>query len=434
MNEDFPFNLLITSNDLIQQKTPQGEIVESFVNPSVSSYTGRNYRIGSSMRDWKARIKLGQSATTYFSAGRQGAISTSGTVFSRRPNGPNWYECTTTGRYSPGAGLPDAINVDTTYADGQALIRIYRKLRKTKTRFQGGVFLGELSEAIRMIRRPAKALRDGVDKYFKTIDKRVRKVNNVPQLQKVIGDTYLEASFGWDPFIKDISDISKEIRRLGENDTRSRLSAFCMDENAFFDILEQMQSFGTDHPTRMNRMVKTYAYVRYILGKRVHVQALGVPRVMEQFGLVKAQLLPALWELRPWSFLIDYFTNIGDLVEATSTETEDVLWVNKTVRTGIKHIYISTLDLPRFYTDYPSGVIEGSPGITVFYSTAIVRSPLSTLPFPSFSLDLPGKARQWLNMAGLIASKTAASDTIYKTVERISRRSTSTKRAFGSAI
>lgn len=416
----------MSSVDVIQQKTPDGVVLSTDISPSVGKHSGSRERYGVSQPNWRWLIRLGSQAGTTFSASRNWAYGAQGTAFSRRPNGPNWYEVTTTGQYSPGASFPDALSVSSLEVEQLALTRLYKKLRKSETRFQGAVFLGELRESIQMLKHPAKAFRNGIDKYFRTIDKRVRTVHNVPQLRKVVADTYLEASFGWSPFLSDIADISKEIKRLGENDQRQRLSSTVEQEDKYFDIQDQIQSFGTDHPCRMDRVVKTNVSCRFIIGKRVRVQALGVPKLLTQFGLIQSQIVPALWELTPWSFLLDYFTNIGDLVDATSTSTEDVLWTLKTVRRRKEWIYLLRPDGARFYGDYPTGTYEASvPAITVFAASRVDRTPMVGLPMPSFSLDLPGLGRKWLNMGALLASKTAAGTSYYKTLQRVSRPSRS---------
>lgn len=418
------FTQHMSSVDLLQQRAPDGTLLSSEIHSDVGIHNGFRERYGVSQPNWRWLIRLGSQAGTEFSASRNWAYGATGTAFSRRPNGPNWYEATTTGQYNPGASFPDALLVPTDEVEQLALARIYKKLRRSETRFQGAIFLGELRESIQMLKRPAKALRDGVDKYFRTIDKRVRRVHNVPQLRKVVADTWLEYSFGWSPFFSDIADISQEIKQLGRNDTRSRISSKVEFEDSFFDISDQMQLFGTDHPIRMDRKVKTKVSCRYIVGKRLRVQALGVPKVLTQFGLIQSQIVPALWELTPWSFLIDYFTNIGDLVDAVSTSTEDVLWVLKTVRRQIEWQYLLRPDLDRFYQWYPSGTYEiSTPALTVFAASRVDRTPLSSLPFPSFSLDLPGFGKKWLNIGSLLASKTAASTSYYKTLQRVSRPS-----------
>lgn len=423
--ESKPIAYVIPLQQVIVQTDGSGAVQSTVLDNLSATHNGTWRRYGVSQPNWRALIAAGRNATTPFEGSRVTASGTSGTMFSRRPNGTWDYQCTTTGHYTPGAGFPDAFSVDTSYCDNQALTRILKKIRKHRTKFTGATFLGELRQTIGMMRRPATALRNGVNKYFQTVDKRLRKVRNVPQMRKVISDSYLEASFGWEPAISDIADISKEVKRLGEADQRTRLSAFCQDESAIFDIVDSAGLFGTDHPIRVNRYVKELAYVRYTVGMRVSMQAFGVPKILTQFGLTKSELVPALWELTPWSFLWDYFTNIGDLISAASTVTEDVLWVCKTTRRSRQWIYTAVADENQFYQWYPTGILEGSPGSCVMSASAVSRTPLEKLPMPRFEFSVPGFSRKWLNMAALAASRTSALTTFYNVRKRISRPSTS---------
>jgi hypothetical protein len=48
------------------------------------------------------------------------------------------------------------------------------------------------------------------------------------------------------------------------------------------------------------------------------------------FGFNPQNFIPAAWELLPWSFLADYFTNIGDILTASIVSTKHLAYTNRT--------------------------------------------------------------------------------------------------------
>lgn len=74
------------------------------------------------------------------------------------------------------------------------------------------------------------------------------------------------------------------------------------------------------------------AYVRFAAGydQRLLAPAGTLQRIRELAGLDFRNLVLAGWELTPWSFLIDYFVNVGDLLDAALSSTTNVVWANRT--------------------------------------------------------------------------------------------------------
>jgi hypothetical protein len=108
-------------------------------------------------------------------------------------------------------------NLDTTKAENSAVVNFVRKVKAVNRSFQGGIFLGELAEAVRMVKSPMRTLRGGLDDYVSALKKKRPMIARVPPKRResvaarVLSDTWLEYSFGWAPLFGDVEDGVKAI-------------------------------------------------------------------------------------------------------------------------------------------------------------------------------------------------------------------------------
>jgi hypothetical protein len=125
------------------------------------------------------------------------------------------------------------------------------------------------------------------------------------------------------------------------------------------------------------------------------------------FGFSPEQFLPTAWELLPYSFLIDYFTNIGDIIYGWSTLTADLAWCNRTSRKWFERTVICNSDLSFAKTLIPDmTVVTGTPSKSVVTKTSVSRAEYNGTLIPDFTFELPSfGSLRWLNIAALIASR-----------------------------
>lgn len=297
---------------------------------------------------------------------------------------------------------------------------------------QGLVFLGELRETIRMIRSPAKALRAEVDRYLddltkkskgipvfngrkrkketrKSFEKRKKSFDQAraKKLNKALADTWLEWSFGVKPLIKDVEDGLKAYSRLTEKQRWSTFTATATKE--YQHPLQYYQSAWGQVPldglrTKVNGYSRRY---RVTLRYKAESDYSPGERKRELFGLTLKEFVPTLWEVLPWSFLADYFANIGEVLEASVTDTSNFIWG---VRTDRDYTTVSRKEwVPSDRIKQEAGQLYRGSGGTVGNQEQswkrIYRRRITSVPFPSFRLEVPGKPQQWLNMAALAVSK-----------------------------
>jgi hypothetical protein len=170
------------------------------------------------------------------------------------------------------------------------------------------------------------------------------------------------------------------------------------------EITDDGWLFRWDVSTFERQSVLVYGAVRLKMGELPYQWA-------EEFGFEPKDFAPAIWEGIPYSFLVDYFTNVGEIVNALSFPQSDVAWVartfhNDSIRDGTRArvVMVGAAETPFVKRE----LLRFVPP-TAYWSRAYVDriSYHASLPLPSFQLEIPGSKnwRKWLNMAALAGSR-----------------------------
>lgn len=199
----------------------------------------------------------------------------------------------------------------------------YEKFSPLKPRVDMGQFFAEFGEIPRMLRATAKFFRNiwrsmgGAKTWFGP---------------KHVADEWLNTQFGWVPFLSTLSDlirttqnVSSYIERLrrfnGKWEKRGGRVAK-VNTTSEYDMLHNVL-FSADSRFSISTNVKTSVETKfdawYEAKYRYWIPELrkpGIPlSVLNQmYGM---RVSPALiWELIPWSWLIDWFADIGRILQA----------------------------------------------------------------------------------------------------------------------
>jgi hypothetical protein len=364
-----------------------------------------DYRNGSSNPRWRQIIKAGGNATTSL-VGQTRRVDTKVDGFLKLTD--VWGDLSIMQEYTF-SGLfqsPEFMytSSDFTSADNAALKLTYRRIKDQRTSFQGLIFLGELRESIRMIKSPAKALRTGISEYLDTAVKRGRKAPRKSR-RKVVAETWLEYSFGWVPLVNDILDGVKAYKKHVNKTFRSRLTSRGSTSSSVIYAAGQRGSNANSIPYVLDKKAIQTQSVQYIVGLEYTCTGADPDvSVFERAGLVFREFVPTLWELTPYSFLVDYFTNVGDILEAGATSTSDVKWVCRTTKSIAK---MFTYCAPDTLKTQENRTVSGSPSYSATTATSVNRDG-GVLTIPRFELSLPTQPTQWLNMLALSQGVKAA--------------------------
>lgn len=296
-------------------------------------------------------------------------------------------------------------------AQTQAYMKALKEIREMQRAFQGGVFFGELRETLRMLRRPAESLFKGLGGYLQDV-KRLKRVHP-SKYKDMIAGTWLEYVFGWRPLVHDIQDAVKAYQRLHAEQTRTPWKHFSVG-HAEKDPIGSSVSSGFFSPVAGGYLTFRYSDVLEaesicrIQGVVKRQVEMTTAEKWQLFGFSAGEFAPTVWELIPWSFLVDYFVNVGDLLEAVTTDVSSVAWTNRTTIDHTRRSYIcwpddrETARLAGKWHIYTNG---GSSH-AIWDRRLVTRDPAWSIgsASPQLSLTFPGLGSQrWLNMSALFA-------------------------------
>lgn len=220
-------------------------------------------------------------------------------------------------------------------------LKFLLKCRQKQTFFEGMTFVGELKEALHSIRHPAQALKREITSYLTHLDKNKRRIRKLPRKgrRRFLRDSWLEAQFSWLPII---SDARSAAEALSENMNKFRRQIEPVHYSA-----ESEDGFGSlsENPFySISGSGSTYHYLVARSRYKLQVALAGgvivsVGRGNSGFdstlwGFNPSNFVPTLWELLPWSWAIDYFSNVGDVLSAWSFGTSSLAWSSMTTKSS----------------------------------------------------------------------------------------------------
>lgn len=304
----------------------------------------------------------------------------------------------------------------TPQAEAKAASSLYKKLFQAHHQLQGGVVLGEIHKTAEMLVKSARFLKGGIFSYLAEARKLLDKRRKRESLKKV-ADLYLETVFGWQPLLFDCKDAAIALGRLSNETDKAAVRAigFAEDPSPVKPtVTSEDQGFLI-----YSKLIKYHlkAWVKYYGHLKTLPYEAGRPpaeRIASLSGFDLRSFIPTVWELIPYSFLIDYFTNIGDCLYAFSFDHSYVKALSRTaVRESMyRETYTPNLSASRNKANnaaFSAGnsSVSGMAGFSSVKLRTFSRAPTG-LPvlLPALTLgDLGGK--QFLNCAALLVGDRA---------------------------
>jgi hypothetical protein len=133
-----------------------------------------------------------------------------------------------------------------------------------------------------------------------------------------------------------------------------------------------------------------------------------------RLGFDPSNWAPTIWELVPYSFLIDYFVNVDDIVSAATLSRSGLRWTSKTVVKEITEFLRPTAVVANTSSSVDYRAYHGcQPGVTYRLKT-VDRNPYVGSLVPSLQLSLPTLPKQLMNITALLNNSRTVSNYLSK--------------------
>lgn len=356
---------------------------------------------------WRDQTRKGISATTDYSRNGYRILGVStgrATFYARCGSPPDRYQKRTyRGVY---VGIPQNITLSgpsATKASNEAIMKFIHDCKAQYNQIGGMQFLAELRDTLHMIRKPAQSLRNEVARYFDALKRKRQSYRTSASAQRGLAGTWLEYSFGWAPLISDTVKGAEALSRLIEGDIRyTTVSGFGQDVASLVNITTFQPFAGLPFKALKTVTQEVTALTKIVGGITATPTGRTLQNAKALYGFNAEEFVPTIWEIVPWSFLVDYFVNVGDVLEATFFNSGQVTWTSRS--DVLKNVYSASAVLDqKSVSDYDwSG--GGSLGSVNLERKNFSRTKSTTL-IPQLSVSLPGSPQKWINMAALAASR-----------------------------
>jgi len=300
-------------------------------------------------------------------------------------------------------------------ADNQAIERLYGQLQSFVQTVKSGEDFGEAKQTINAFRSPVPRIRKLLVDTLEGHEKALRR--SIPQIPKALAEVYLEFNFGWAPLASTVAQAAVGLQNREE-------FAIYKPFKATGKSLSDDSKINTTASGPEGIVLRATGWRRAetsVVYKGVWKSSLPVDRraVQDVLGLRPSNVIPTVWNLIPYSFLIDYVTNVGAIMESLNVPYDGVRWCCKTTRRE----YVAKFDITPEIPKFPNGVIlesSSAPGqiLTSLTSFSRRRQLLQPVPRPEFTglRDMGG--RQWNNVAALILARLPIINLLAKKVPR----------------
>lgn len=316
-------NVLVTDSHITRQ---DGVVIDS---GSADTTLAQNYTSATeTVPDYRERIADGRNATGHMVASgvsRKFEPLYSSVIYVEDPDGDNRFmESSRTGLQGIPIGASAFDNLMGNAAN-QARMKLYKRAIAERRKLQGGVIIGEIKQTMAMLTNPAKALRQTLEHYHDNVRRKAKRSRGTSpeKMEAMVRDTYLEATFGWGPLLNDTKAAAEALAANYEK-LKREIKTFRATHSEEQKVVGA-QGVVTIGPHRwffvpFSKRVDTCK----LLGQQSSNASSPMLRTTRELGFSPYDFVPTIYNLVPWSFVLDYFTNTGDVLDAWSAR--DIVW------------------------------------------------------------------------------------------------------------
>jgi hypothetical protein len=324
--------------------------------------------------------------------------------------------------FASNLSIPVSNSTSMSKANSIALSSAYRKIKQGQQHLNLLASLAEFGDVVRQFGAPLAALVDLTNKRLNRLELERRGLKGTVVFKRakwarIVASTWLEYAFGLAPLISDTRKVAEAYAHFNNDEEISRLTQRSKivargEDLAVSQGVNTTQFLSSQIWVRRNTIDRASSRVQYVIGlKAPPATDFGSnDRLLQLLGVNQANLLPAAWEAIPWSWLIDYFSNVGNILDAAATSTASVSWVSRTDTVRITREITETVDVAttKDYVFNHGGrtdvSVSDSPAKVSVIRTVLNRYP-TTLGVPPLYLEIPSSWGQYANMVSVLLAR-----------------------------
>jgi len=276
-----------------------------------------------------------------------------------------------------------------------------------RSSFEAGQDLGEWKQTRDGLIHPLNSLRKFTLQHLTKVSKLSRLIRHKRDLSKMVADTWLEFKFGWNPLA---SDVGAGYAAFTNNRNKPNVQTISVSARGSFSDFEEprnlIQSISVGEIYCRTRVTGYYSVsMKGAIRTSASNGSISVPQLLQ---LDAEHFVPTIWDLLPYSWIADYFANIGDVIRSYSYNFGNLAWGKRTIRTVHQYDWLYSMLLDNYSPDF--FLLLSRNDTTVNPSGSAVtfqRGPISPSDLiPQFRFSLPlGSLKPWENLTALMLSK-----------------------------
>lgn len=407
---------MVTKTTLLTEEHWYWNRTRFWDEPITKSYSRLNYvkrnlsntvDHGPNKPNYKRLIALAADASTYLRGSETKVFASSDMTYysSYKDKFGTGAEFQSSGCFSTFTDVPsNPGGLDLSQAKNAAIKRFNQRAIAAMQSMQALVAAGELGETGKMLGSHGRNIKRGVTGYIQDLDRKIFKGGFRPrQALRDLSGRWLEFVFGIQPLISDVDAALEGLLNLRYRSPRIRISGSGSSDRV---VSSSPFSISLNHGGLIGFLKIKKQSVRYRLDGCVSINP-NIPDYRREFGLTLSEFVPTLWELMPYSFLVDYITNIGDIIDALRYQRSNINWVCYGFEQKERIFSEPTTFKPGTNPD-PNRfefVCRYRPSSEEYSveSRIVERDSFHESLVPSLEFEIPGMGTKWVNMAALTA-------------------------------
>jgi hypothetical protein len=298
---------------------------------------------------------------------------------------------------------PSSVVTDVT---NRAIRKFLDDCNSARSSIEAGQDFGEYRETIRGLLHPLQSLREFTLSHLSRVIKLGTVVKHKKALSKMVADTFLEFKFGWNPLAADIGQAYADLVNNQGHQAVQTVNGSARDFWPVTNIVGVQSNSMGNFIARTNVLV-TGSYSVHLKGGIRTDSTNGRIGVAQMLQLDLPHFVPTMWDLLPYSWIADYFVNVGEVINGLSFQHQNLAWGNKTIRCEYLYQYSNVMIdnfSTAFWTPKLRSTSGGNPSVSRVTFNRSGIQPDDLVPRVQFKLPL-GSLKPWENMLALMVGR-----------------------------